>query len=164
MQPVAKRVGFVLCISLGAFCAILHAATFIATLSLYWILPLVLCLFGIICCANMIPKASFSDTNDWTHGFNALTTKQPRPLAIAAGLLFLYFILTFVYFYRTTGGASSVAIVDGRYVSMYKSQVIRTITEAEYRIFPSLWTRVISVFVAMMSVLFLNSFVGDRSH
>jgi hypothetical protein len=50
--------------------------------------------------------------------------------------LLVYAVLIFIYFYRTTGGASSVDIVNGEYVSMYKTRILRTITEREYRMFP----------------------------
>jgi hypothetical protein len=36
-----------------------------------------------------------------------------------------------------TGGATSVKILDGQYVSMYQDQVISTISEQEYLWFPS---------------------------
>jgi hypothetical protein len=67
-------------------------------------------------------------------------------------------ILLFIYFCKTTGGASSVAVVDGHYVSMYKEHVIRNITEREYRMFPNLWTRVMSAWLAMMAVFCSKSF------
>ncbi len=73
-------------------------------------------------------------------------------------MLLVYAVLTFVYFYRTTGGASSVTIVDGQYVSMSKSRIIRTITEHEYRMFPNLWTRVMSAWIGMMAVFGLMYF------
>jgi len=34
--------------------------------------------------------------------------------------LFAYAIVLFIYMYRTTGGATSVGIVDGHYVYKYK--------------------------------------------
>jgi len=52
----------------------------------------------------------------------------------------------------------SVAIVDGQYVSKYKDQVIRVITKNEYRMFPNLWTRVMSAWIAMMAVFCARSF------
>lgn len=66
-------------------------------------------------------------------------------------ILIVYAVLTIVYFYRTTGGASSVGLVDGQYVAMYKTRVIKMITEREYRLYPSLWTRVMSAWIGMMA-------------
>ena len=73
-------------------------------------------------------------------------------------ILLIYAIGCFVYDYKTTGGATSVAIVDGQYVSMQKEHVIRAITENEYRMFPNLWTRVMSAWIAMMAVFCAGSF------
>jgi hypothetical protein len=84
-----------------------------------------------------------------------------RPFGMLAWLglvLLVYAVLTFVYFYRITGGASSVSIVNGEYVSMYKTQILRTITEQEYRMFPNLWVRVMSAWMAMMAVFGLAQF------
>jgi hypothetical protein len=61
-----------------------------------------------------------------------------------------YAVLMFIYFYRTTGGASSVSIVDGRYVSMYKDRILRTI--------PNLWSRVMSAWMGMMAFFYLIQF------
>lgn len=72
--------------------------------------------------------------------------------------LLAYAVLTFVYSYRTTGGASSVDIVNGQYVSMYTDRILRTITEREYRLFPNLWVRVMSAWMAMMAVFALTQF------
>jgi len=58
---------------------------------------------------------------------------------------------------------SSVAVVDGRYVSMYKEHVIRNISEQEYRMFPNLWTRVMSAWMAMMAVFCSKSILEVKS-
>ena len=83
-------------------------------------------------------------------------------VALLGWVLLVYAVLTFVYFYRTTGGASSVGIVDGQYVSKYKDHVIRVITYDEYRMFPNLWTRVMSAWIGMMAVFCSKSFTLPR--
>lgn len=59
-------------------------------------------------------------------------------------VLFAYAIVTCIYVYRATGGASSVALHDGVYVALYKEQVIKTLTTEEFVRFPNLWTRALS--------------------
>ena len=81
--------------------------------------------------------------------------KPTRNWKLFGFAVFGYAVLTFVYFYRTTGGASSVSVVDGQYVAMYKDQVIRTISENEYRMFPNLWSRVMSAWIGMMALFYL---------
>jgi hypothetical protein len=140
-----KRVGFALCVTAAAICLVLHVATFVAILSPVWILPGFVLIFGAVACATAVqPRRRFSTPTG--------------KVAIAGYVLLIYAMLTFVYFYRTTGGASSVGVVDGQYVSMYKSHVIRTITVHEYRMFPNLWTRVMTAWIAMMAVFCSTSF------
>jgi hypothetical protein len=112
-----------------------------------WVLPSFALMFGAVLCtqAAKSERRFKRPTRNWTlFGF----------------ALLVYAILTFVYFYRTTGGASSVSIVDGQYVSMYKSRIIRTITEHEYRMIPNLWTRVMSAWIGMMAVFSLMQFLS----
>jgi hypothetical protein len=95
---------------------------------------------------------------------------EPRPRvdlradkgAFLGWVLLIYAVLTFVYYYKTTGGASSVGIVDGQYVSKYKDHVIRAITGREYRMFPNLWARVMSAWLAMGAVFCARSFALPR--
>jgi hypothetical protein len=87
-----------------------------------------------------------------------LPLRTDKVSLVGLGLL-VYAILLFVYFYKTTGGASSVAVVEGQYVSMYKDHVIRAITEEEYRMFPNLWTRSMSAFMGMGAVFCSKSFI-----
>jgi hypothetical protein len=94
----------------------------------------------------------------------ALETKLQFPLrfdtvAVLGSVLLIYSICTFVYEYRTTGGATSVGLVDGHYVSKSKDHVIRVITADEYKMFPNLWARVMSAWIAMMAVFCAKSFV-----
>jgi len=83
-------------------------------------------------------------------------------VALLGLVLLVYAVLTFVYFYKTTGGASSVDIVDGQYVSKYTDHVIKAISEGEYRMFPNLWTRVMSAWIGMMTVFCGRSFALPR--
>jgi len=41
---------------------------------------------------------------------------------------------------------------------MYKDQVLKMITESEYRMFPNLWMRVMSAWIGMMAVFSLTQF------
>jgi hypothetical protein len=83
--------------------------------------------------------------------FQVRAATYNRELAWLGFALLVYSLAMFYLFYRTTGGASSVAIVNGGYVAKYKDHVIRAITESEYRGFPNLWIRVISAWLAMMA-------------
>ena len=145
MRGATDRLGIALLVCAAATCLVLHIATFLTILSPIWVIPAVFLLAGAVLCAN--------------------ATKAKPHLALSAdafslvgwGLL-VYAVATFIYFYRTTGGASNVAIIDGQYVSQYQSRVIRTISEAEYKMFPNLWTRVMSAWVAMAAVFCTRSF------
>jgi hypothetical protein len=68
-------------------------------------------------------------------------------------VLLAYAVFMFIWFYRFTGGASSVSVVHGQYVYMYKSKVIRSITEQEYMMFPNRVVRVMSAWMGAMSVI-----------
>jgi hypothetical protein len=144
------RLGFGLATGAAGLCAALHITTFITTLTLVWILPAFVLMAGSIICAKAIESGS---------GFR----KPSGRSALVGYALLVYAVLTFVFYYRTTGGASSVSIVNGQYVSMYKSQIIRTITEREYRMIPNLWTRVMSAWVGMMAVFLLIQFPSTDS-
>jgi hypothetical protein len=116
-----------------------------------WLLPPFFLMAGAVLCA----KAVESDV-----GFR----KPSGTLGWLGLVLLVYAVLTFVHDYRTTGGASSVGIVNGEYVSMYKTRILRTITEQEYRMFPNLWVRVMSAWIAMMAVFGLTQFPSmDRT-
>jgi hypothetical protein len=137
--------GLGLCLAGFTLCLVLHAATFLRIVSLVWIIPPSLLLAGAALCSRVVdPRPRFGLRFD--------------KVAILGWVLLVYGIGCFVYDYRTTGGATSVGIVDGQYVSMYKDQVIKVITENEYRMIPNLWTRVMSAWVAMMTVFCASSF------
>jgi hypothetical protein len=145
MRRALDRLGLALCVAAGAICLVLHVGSFLTIVSLIWIiLPFVLLAGAILCNKAVYPKPRFALRFD--------------KVAQLGWVLLIYAICTFIYFYRTTGGATSVAIVDGHYVSMCRDHVIRTITEHEYRMFPNLWTRVMSAWIAMMAVFCATSF------
>jgi hypothetical protein len=128
-----------------AVCIILHLESFLGVVSGLWLIPPFFLIAGAILCSRAVqPRLR-------------LPLRRDKVSLVGFGL-FVYSILLFVYDYKTTGGASSVAVVDGQYVSMYKDHVIRTITEREYRMFPNLWTRVMSAWLAMMVVFCSKSF------
>jgi len=121
----------------------------VGIVSLMWLIPPFFILAGAILCARAVePRLR-------------LPVRLDKVSVVGFGLL-IYAILLFIYFYKTTGGASSVAVVDGQYVSKYKDHVIRTISEQEYRMFPNLWTRAMSVWMAMMAVFCSKSFTFPR--
>lgn len=141
------KLGLALSIMGGAVCAVLHLATFVTIVPFVWILIPFAFLFGSVLCAQAFKTRLRYQrrTGKWTR----------------LGLVILaYAVLMFIYVYRTTGGASSVSIVDGKYVAMYKDQIIRTITESEYRMFPNLWMRVMSAWIGMMAVFSLTQFLS----
>jgi len=81
-----------------------------------------------------------------------LRFKRPsRSWVIFGFALLAYAVLLFVYDYGATGGATSAAFTNGRYVYMYKSQIMRTITEHEYTMFPNRVTRLMSAWTGMMA-------------
>jgi hypothetical protein len=80
--------------------------------------------------------------------------------AVAGCILLVYAILLFIHFYRSSGGASSVGIVEGQYVYMSKSAVIRPISEEEYKMFPTQVGRIMSAWMGMMATFCLSSFTN----
>jgi drug/metabolite transporter (DMT)-like permease len=108
MRSALNGLGFALCVGTAAICLILHVATFLTIISLLWIVPLFFLLAGAVLCSKAVEprrRLAFRDDKVAKVGF----------------VLLVYAVLTFVYFYKTTGGATSVGIVDGQYVSMHKS-------------------------------------------
>ena len=149
MRGALNGLGFALCVGAAAMCLVLHVAAFLTIVSPVWIVPPFLLVAGAVLCSKAI---------------------EPRPrlalradkVALLGCVLLIYAVITFVYFYKTTGGASSVGFVDGQYVSKYKDHIIRVITESEYRMFPNLWTRVMSAWIGMMAVFGAKSFALPR--
>jgi hypothetical protein len=150
IRGVLDRLGFALCIVAASVCIGLHVATFLIILQPGWIFPVFALIAGAVICANVV-------------GSRPRFTLPDRKVAILGGALLVYSIFTFVYFYKKTGGASAVEIVGGQYVSEYKGHVIRTISEYEYRMFPNLWTRFMSAWIAMMAVFCTSAFASSQS-
>jgi len=149
VRRVLNGLGLALCVGAAAICLVLHVATFLTIISLVWIIPPFLLVAGAAICSKVVgPKLRF--------------TLRADKVALLGWVLLIYAVLTFVYFYKTTGGASSVGVVDGQYVSKYKDQVIRVISYDEYRMFPNLWTRVMSAWIGMMAVFCSKSFALPR--
>jgi hypothetical protein len=144
------KLGLALSITGGTVCAVLHLATFVTIVPLVWILIPFALLFCSVLCAQAFKTS--------------LRYRRPTGKWTRLGLVMLvYAVLIFIYVYRTTGGVSSVSIVDGKYVAMNKDQIIRTLTESEYRMFPNLWMRVISAWIGMMAVFSLTQFPSTNS-
>jgi hypothetical protein len=81
--------------------------------------------------------------------------------AVAGWVLLAYAVLLFVHFYRSSGGATSVGIVEDQYVYMYKSAVIRPISEEEYKMFPTQVARIMSAWLGMMAMFGLSSLIAQ---
>ena len=149
MRSGLDKLGFALCALALAICIVVHVESFVGVISLIWVIPPFILLAGAVLCSRVVqPRLR-------------LPLRMDKVSLVGFGLL-AYSILLFVYFYKTTGGASSVAVVEGRYVSTYKEHVIRNITEQEYRMFPNLWTRVTSAWLAMMAVFCLKAFTFPK--
>jgi hypothetical protein len=125
MRSALAKMGLVLCFAAVALCVFVHLATFLTTVSLAWIIPPFLLVTGAVLCSKGIEE-------------KARIGVRPDKVAMLGWLLLTYAVCCFIYDYKTTGGATSVGIVDGHYVSMYKNHVITVITENEYRMFPNL--------------------------
>jgi hypothetical protein len=64
-----------------------------------------------------------------------------------------YAIAVSVAYVIFADGASRASFIDAHYVAMYRREILRTITEAEARQFPNLWTRVTSIWLLVGAVL-----------
>ena len=149
IRRALDALGFALCVGAAAICLALHVATFLTIVSLIWIIPPFLLVAAAVLCSKAVdPRPRFALHFD--------------KIAMLGWVLLIYAICTFIYDYRTTGGATSVSVVDGQYVSKYKDHVIRIITEDEYTMFPNLWARVMSAWIAMMAVFCAKSFTLPR--
>ena len=145
VRGTLNTLGFALCALTLAICVVLHVGSFLRIVHPKWLIPPFFLVFGAVLCSRAVePRLR-------------LPLRTDKVSLVGLGLL-VYAILLFVYFYKTTGGASSVTVVEGQYVSMYKDHVIRAITEEEYRMFPNLWTRSMSAFMGMGAVFLLKIF------
>src|ERR1035437_8909582 len=125
----ARDLGKHLCLATGIVCALLHAATFLTVVPRLMILVPFFLLMGAVLCLRLAQGWKLSDYLRNRH------TAPTGKAAIAGSVLLLYAILLFVHFYRSSGGATSVGIVEGQYVYMSKDTVVRSISEAEYKMF-----------------------------
>ena len=141
-------------LSFGIFtlsvCAIINTATFIANVPEYLVLVPFLFLFTAMYCGLSPYQRSISFRTD------PIRLYSPRGIAAVGGcILLLYAVVVFVHMYIATDGATGVGIADGRYAYMYKSRILRPITQAEYKMFPRLEVRFFSAWTAMMATFFL---------
>jgi hypothetical protein len=126
-----------------AICAVLHIATAAFDFPFIWIVPALLPLALAIVCSRITPRGvSF-----------ALPIDFIRKLGF---VLLAYSVILFIYEYRTTGGATGVETIDGQCVALYKSTIIKNLNTYECRHFPTLWTRVMSAWIAMMACVGLS--------
>jgi hypothetical protein len=138
----------------GIVCALLHAATFLTVVPGLLILIPFFLLMGAALCLRA------------AQGWNLSVYVRMKPsapagkTAVAGYVLLVYAILLFIHFYRSSGGASSVGIVEGQYVYMAKSAVIRSISEEEYKMFPTQVARIMSAWMGMMAMFCLSSFIN----
>ena len=76
--------------------------------------------------------------------------------------LFIYAVLTFAYFYKTTGGAFHVEAVNGYFFAGSKN-ADRPITEYQYRMFPNLWARAMTAWLGVIAVMgLIDSLTPNR--
>jgi hypothetical protein len=153
-----RDLGKILCLSTVASCALLHAATFLMVVPGLLILVPFFLLMGAILCARV------------TQGWSLSVYRRSRPFfprgrtAIAGWFLLVYAVLLFIHFYRNSGGASGVGIIDGQYVYMSKDTVLRPISEEEYKMFPTEVARIMSAWMGMMATFCLSSFINEAKN
>jgi hypothetical protein len=143
MRLFLSRLEFALAIGAFSMCVVLHVAAFIMLLPPLWILLPFALLFGAVICSQAFK-------------YKLRLKTRSRNWKIFGLALLLYAVLLFVYNYNATGGATSAGIVNGQYVYTYKGDVIKTITEHDYRVFPNRWTRVMSAWMGMIAAFIMN--------
>jgi hypothetical protein len=114
------------------------------------LVPVVSLTGAILCAQQVLP---------WRTQLRSRTVPRGKT-AIVGWVLLAYALTLFVYFYRTTGGASSVSIVNGQYFYMYQGHMLRPITQEQYEIFPTQWFRVMSAWMGMMATFCLSSLLN----
>jgi hypothetical protein len=141
------KLGIVLCFATIFLCALIHVATFFAEVPWLSVLAPFVLLGGAILCAS--PPIGWRNP------------PEPRGKVAVVGWIFLvYAVLLCVHLYRSTGGATNVAIVNGQYFFMDKDSVIRVITQMEYKKFPTQVVRVVSAWMGMMATFCLSSLLN----
>jgi hypothetical protein len=116
--------------------------------------------------ASLVSDDGSSSLRQSDPRLDSQTTVAPFPTptgktAVVGWVLLVYAVLLFVHFYRSSGGASSVGIVEGQFVYMYKSAVIRPISEEEYNMFPTQVARIMSAWIGMMATFCLSSLINQ---
>jgi hypothetical protein len=146
-----REIGAALCLAAGIACGVLHIATFLTVVpGLLILVPLIL-MAGAILCARATQGWNFSD-------YRCAQPSVPTGKTAMFGYaLLVYAAILFVHFYRNSGGASSVGIVDGRFFYMYKGAMIRPISQEEYKMFPTQVVRIMSAWIGMMSTFCLST-------
>jgi hypothetical protein len=155
LEMTGRGVGKVLCLVAGTAYALLHVATFLTVVPGLLILVPFFLLMGAILCTRAI--------QGWDLPYrDRVRLSMPKgKTAVVGYVLLVYAVLLFVHFYKSSGGASSVGIVEGQYVYMYKSAVIRPISEEEYKMFPTQVARIMSAWLGMGSTFCLASLINS---
>jgi hypothetical protein len=144
-----------LCFASLIACALLHAASFLLIVPGLLILVPFFLMVGAILCARAAIGWNLS-------AYERLQSSLPRgKTAVFGRCLLVYAVLLFVHFYRSSGGASGVGIIEGQYVYKYKSAVIRPISEEEYKAFPAQVARIMSAWIGMMATFCLSSLINQ---
>jgi hypothetical protein len=146
VRQFARRLGYALSLAAGVVCAVLHLAKFQIVPLMFVALPFIPMALAAVSAGVVRPE--------WSR----VTPDRNWKLSCLA--LFVYAAMTIVYWYYVTEGSSTVDIVDGRYVSMYKGAIMRTLTEQEYRMFPNLWVRVMSGWMGMIAAAYTMHFAA----
>jgi hypothetical protein len=152
----ARKIGTALCFATGIACALLHVATFLTVVPGLLILIPFFLLMGAVLCARAVQGWNISV---YRRGVQSSVPKGKT--AVVGYVLLVYAVLLFGHFYRSSGGASSVGIVESQYVYMNKSAVIRPISEAEYRMFPTQVDRIMTAWIGMMATFCLSFLIKD---
>jgi hypothetical protein len=141
-----RNLGLVLSLMSVGLCALLHVATFITAVPFQLLLVSFALLGGAILCERRVRGAPYRSNSHriWVSG-------PARKEALVGFALLVYAVILFVLLYSATGGASGVGMVDGQYDYLSKGHVIRSITEQEFRMFPTQVVRIMSVWLGMMA-------------
>ena len=101
MRGALDKLGFAFCALALAICVVLHVGSFLGIVSPMWLIPPLFVVGGAVLCSRAVETRL------------RLPLRTDKVSLVGFGIL-VYAILLFVYFYKTTGGASSVAVVDGQ--------------------------------------------------
>jgi hypothetical protein len=146
-KPLLYRIGRASSIAAVAMCAAVHVATFVTVVPPAWGLALVAVMIGVLVLTNAV---------DTQRPFK----KIPRRWLPHLIALTVYAMGWFLHYYRVTGGSTGESILNGQHVAMNGDRVLRVITEQEFRMFPTLWTRVMSAWIGAGAAAILTGFAG----